>query len=431
MPSRSPSSSRLLLLWVALAAPAFAQEELDLPTAYRLALARSEVTRASETAVQQAQNQVRSAWTQILPTARLLGSGGFGGRSSGTFQQPGIDPRELPAIQYTTLGGSASLAQPLFRRGLWDDVAAGRRGVDAARARLERQREQLFLEVASAFVSVMRARRQIEVAKAALERAEGERRSTGARVSAGGALRTALLQAGLSVRRAEAQLLMAQRDARLQEVSFERLVGVRPTTLRLPADRQELPVAESWTALAEARADLQGARRSAEAARHRVQAVAALRWPALDGQLSYLTPQLGQTTYNLHQYTGAAMLTIPLYQAGTNSTQREAAEFEAHLAALEEQRLWKQIEEEVKLAAVELETAQQTLEIAELQVKEAKENYELVTNQYKLRTVSFLEVSTAQSVLSEAEGLRVNATFDRELAAYRLLFAAGQLQPPP
>ena len=63
-----------------------------------------------------------------------------------------------------------------------------------------------------------------------------------------------------------------------------------------------------------------------------------------------------------------------------------------------------------------------------MQIKDAKENYALVTNQFKLRTVTFLEVATAQTALTNAENLLLISNFDRELAAYRLLFSIGTLQ---
>jgi outer membrane protein len=285
--------------------------------------------------------------------------------------------------------------------------------------------------VTSVFVSVLRSRRQTEVAKAGLERAVAEKTSAAARVKAGGALRTSLLQAGLSVRRAEAQLLGAQRDARQQEVTFERIMGLRPATLKLSPERQPVPLAEARLDLARARADVRATRLVADAARHRVREARAARWPSLDAQLSYIAPSVGQVTSTFHQFSGSAVLSVPLFQSGNEYVAERMAVLEAQTAMMEEMRQWKLVEEEVQVAALELETAERTAEIAELQLAEARENYELVTNQYRLRTVTFLEVTSAQSVLSEAESLGVNASFDRELAAYRLLHAVGKLGTPP
>src|SRR5207244_5136653 len=96
--------------------------------------------------------------------------------------------------------------------------------------------EQLRMDVATAFISVMRARQQRQVAKAAVERATAEEESASARVAAGGALRTAALQASIDRRSAELLQVAAEKDLAALELDFQRLVGVKPPDdLKLPA----------------------------------------------------------------------------------------------------------------------------------------------------------------------------------------------------
>jgi outer membrane protein TolC len=435
---QSPRSAALLLLATALGVttPVKAEgDELDLAAAYALALERSESTRIAETAVDQADTQVWSAWAQLGPTAQLSASGEL--NSSGPSR--GVNPftgqlSDFPAGGSRALGATASVNQPLFRRGFFDERAAGARSVEASRQRLARERESVLLEVATAFIGSMRARRQVETARTAVQRAEGERASIAARVSAGGALRSSLVQAGLSVRRAESQVLGAQRAVQEQEVTFARLIGVRPPRgLRLPQRPLPLTLEQALERAAE-RGDFRAAKQATVAAAHRIAAARGGLWPRLDARLDYRTPSLDSAalpdTYGAHVAVGSAQLVVPLFQTGAEHVREASARLEARVAELQERQLWKLIEQEVALGVVEVENARLASELADRQLAEAKENYDLVTTQFKLRTVTFLEVANAQASLTEAESAKVTATFDGELAAYRLLHAAGSLSLP-
>ena len=419
MIARGARRSTAILLWVsafqAVAQSPSAPTSITLQSAYQQALARSEDTRIAQQNLAQSQVAQLSTWVPISPQAVLSGSGTL---------QNAVTGSQIPQV----VAAEASLLQPVFRRGFFAAREAAQLGIEAATFSLDRARQQVMLEVTTSFVAVLRSRQAVLVVDAAVQRGEAQEASANARVQAGGALRTAQLQATISLRQARVEKVRVSREVTLQELSFERLVGIKPPpTLTLPST-PPLPNIEQATRLAAERSDLLALQRQALSARALEQSLGGARWPRLDFKFAY--DQSYPTLVGTAPYTvqAAALLTVPLFQGGDEFLRVEAQRVVAEVASLRVTRLEKQIAEQLRSALNELDAAQQSFALAEQQIKDAQENYALVTNQFKLRTVTFLEVAAAQSALTDAENLRLISNFDRELAAYRLLFAIGTLQ---
>ena len=406
------------LIW-AVAVPGFAQgadvalSAITLQDAYQRALARSEDTGIAQKGITQAEVTQLSTWVPIAPKASLTGLG---------IVQPYV-----PTVQDSQVRGQASVVQPLFRRGFFATREAAQLGIEAATLSLKRARQQVMLDVTTAFMAVLRSRQAVLVADAAVLRAETQETSATARVQAGGALRTALLQASISLRQAQFERVRAAREVKLQELTFERLVGIAPPPLLSLPITPPLPSFDEAVALSRDRSDLQALHQQALSARALEQSLGGLRWPQLDLKFAYDQgfPVPAGATPTIQLF---AQLTIPIFQGGDEFVRVQAQRVVADVAILKANQLDKQISEQLRNALSELATAQQSFALAELQIKDAKENYALVTNQFKLRTVTFLEVATAQTALTNAENLLLISNFDRELAAYRLLFSIGTLQ---
>jgi outer membrane protein TolC len=317
----------------------------------------------------------------------------------------------------------ATVSQPLFRRPLFPSRTAGRLGVESNQATLARTHEQLMMDVTSSFIGVLRSRQQIRLAESSVKRAEALLQNISARVKVGAGLKAAELLASIDVSRARVQLASAVGEEHNQEATFERLMGISPPEkLVLPTTPAPAP---STTAV---RSDLRALHFSG------LQSLATedvlrgrLFWPTLDAQgaVSYTAP-VGVLTDPL-VWTATANLTVPLFQGGDEWVQLRLQKYRTETTVLQEKALRTQITEEIRRAEIHIDTVAQTLKLAEEQVQVAQQNYNLVVTQFRLSAISFLEVANAQSALTEAENLLLVTGYERELAAYQLLFAAGQL----
>jgi outer membrane protein len=151
-------------------------------------------------------------------------------------------------------------------------------------------------------------------------------------------------------------------------------------------------------------------------------------WPTVKaiGQADYFDPVV--PGFEKAEFRAIALISFPLYQGGAEFTAIRHQRVVVDDASMGERRLRRDITEQVKSAELELEAAQNTYNLSQDQIRDARENYDLVQNQFKLGAATPLEVANAQANLSEAETQNLVAGYQQQLALYELLFATGQLQ---
>lgn len=401
-------------------APAAAvdSKKLSLSEAFHLALERSEQLSIAQAGVRDAEIRWQDSWTTITPTADLTAQAQL-------QRERVVETTVLVPGQQVIYG--ARIAQPLFRKGFLSSRAAGKHGHESAVANLQRAREQLARDVAEAFIAVLRSRKLVELARAAVTRTTATAEHATNRVKAGSALKSAELLALVDVRRAELQAITAQRDVDAAGVAFQRLVG------RPPPPELELPKIPAVTGkqaaeeVAKRRKDVIARRSSLQAAQSEQEAAEGRRWwPRLDLQasLQYTQPDVLGRSYD---WLVLGVLTVPLLQGGHELTDVRLRENAARIAGLELEQQRKVAVEEIEIAAIQVESATQSEAGAKKQLEAASEHYKLVDKQFRLGAITFLEVTNAQSVLVEAENAYEVARVDQIRAVYDYQFAIGAL----
>src|SRR5687768_8647933 len=121
------------------------------------------------------------------------------------------------------------------------------------------------------------------------------------------------------------------------------------------------------------------------------------------------------------------LLTFPLFDTGSEFIAVDLQENATRVFELQERLLLETSSEDVRRASIRVDAEDRNAQLAEKQVKDALDNYELVATQFRLGAITFLDVANAQALLTEAENLKMVAIYDREIARYELLFAAGTL----
>lgn len=407
-------------------------DALTLHEAYALALRQSEQVDIAAVNRELASGAYTGALTAIGPSVAVT--------TTATYQNyvdapapPGQPAGSLqPPYSVTT---RALAALPIFRRSVFDARRAAKLGVEGADALLVRARQQLMIDVATAFIGVLQARQQVTISQNALNRADAQAQVVTGQLRAGGALKTAELLAQLDVRRAQAQLVASQGVLRQHESSFERLVGVpAPAHLDLPPT----PMKDAYVDLDRTgpvrRPDLRALHLATDQARATVTYLQnKIFWPILDlnlyaGYVHVANTSPTATTdlsYPIYGLTGA--VTVPLFQTGDEWLQVRLQRQRVSLAVDQESLLRRQIDDDVRQALARIETANRAIDVANEQVKIALQNYQQVTTVYKLGRATALEVTTALNFVSEAETSRLQAAYERELATYTLLFSEGKI----
>jgi outer membrane protein len=401
---------------------------MTLERAFALARVRSDPLRIADANLALAQVGSARAWSTVLPKAQVQGTG----QVNNSISNATLLGTPIPGLYQQAYQGfaQATLDQPLFRRGFGSALDAVERDVESALQLKARAQEQLALDVATAYLGTLRSRRVLEIADTSVSRANGQRDAMLTRVQAGSALRSIGLQATVYARRSELSRVQAQNQLKLEELAFQRLVGVPPPAeLRTPRVPEPLPPLAAY-ARAKNRSDLASLRALAERSRSLEEVARGNRiWPYLDlqGFANLVRPLEPSNGYTGENYAVSAVLTVPLYQGGTEYVQIREQEARTRLVDAQASDLQKEIDLEVGTALSRWDAARQSEELALKQVRDAAETYELVSVQAHLRPTTFLELASAQDSLSEAETDLADARYEKNLSLYALLFATGGL----
>jgi len=178
--------------------------------------------------------------------------------------------------------------------------------------------------------------------------------------------------------------------------------------------------------------DLAALHARAEAASLYVDRTIAELYPTLSLSLgaSITSRNLAEFIWNL---TGAASLAQNLYDGGSKLRRIEEAVVQLQTArtevAAKEQELFQQLRKAVLVA----HRAEKQLEVASLTEKSAKQNLDIVNEQFRVGRASSVERTDAQVSHSEARAAVVKAIFDRQdaLAAIAHLIGDFELHGEP
>ena len=333
-----------------------------------------------------------------------------------------VDVSVLPQDQ---LQGTVDASLVLFSPALWYGVQAASRGEDSARASTENARRAVLFGAAQAYYGVASLRRLTEVSQQLLEIAQRQEKDAKVRYQAGTIAKVGLLRAEIDRARAEQDLQRARnsyQSARLalaalieQPASFE---VVDPEEPKLPPDPSKLPEA----ALRD-RADVKAARSALESAVSNQRSQYASYLPSLAAFGHYQNA-------NVPGLTGAELWSVGLSaqwkfdgglrEASIREASAKRTEAEANLAGAETRAKL-----EVGQALLDLDSARANAQKAKEQRDLAAENQRLVDVSYRAGSATAVEQADATAQLRNAEIAQTTETLNAQLAALRVLQAAG------
>ncbi len=303
---------------------------------------------------------------------------------------------------------------------------------DLAAARLSAQ-----ATLAQTYFSMRTAEAQEQLYARSVAAYERSVALTEARYQGGVAARSDVLQAQTQWRSAQAQLLESQASRAQLEHAIAVLLGLPPSALAL-TKQAELPQPPAVPVmlpsdLLQRRPDIAAAQRRVASAYAQIGVADAAFFPSLTltGSAGYRSSSLANlvSAPNLFWSIGPSLAAsifdggsrrLASAQARATAEQATATYRQAVLTALQE------VEDNLVLA----DRLTQEAELQQQALESAQRNLELVTDQYRAGTVSFLEVTAAQTsaITTEAAWLAVR---NRQLAAVNLLLKniAGRWTP--
>ena len=369
--------------------------------------------------------------TKGLPTTPPDSSNPPGAASNTIMYPSGFET--LTIQKQNQFGGQLSLQQALIVPALWPMFHIADLGKELATESTEVARREILFAVAQLYYGAVSLKQLIDVQERLLKNNLAHEKDAKVRVDAGAMPKIVLIRAQIDRARAEQDLVRAKVSYDSAKVALSTLLDhqgefdvAQPEEPKLTADRSQL----EDLALKD-RPDLAAAKTNLELAQKSKTAVYYQYLPNILGKFTYQGANLKGFTDSYFQWSISVLASWTIWDGGTReATLREnEAKIDEALAALHGSE--SKAKDEVKRALLDLDSARANRSKAEEQARLARENMQLVTVNYNAGAATQIDVSDANTALESSELGLVAETLNSQLAALKVLKAAGQFNPRP
>ena len=340
-------------------------------------------------------------------------------------------PTVVGPFQYSQLLGNLS-------QSVWDPVArrnwhASQESERASTLSARDAREVVVLAVAGAYLQTIATAARAASQSAQVENAQAVYHQAEVRKEAGTNARIDVTRTLVELQGQQQRLNALQSDLRKQKLALARLIGVpldRELSLSDQLAFNAPPVPEAAGAVQQAfqkRWDLQAAQSQVRAAEIVVSAARAERLPSASLAADYGV--LGPSPVSNHGvYSVVGSINVPVYQGGRVRADVEQAQATLHQrqAELADQR--GRVEQDVRTALIELETAIGEVRLADNNRGYATETLREARDRFNAGVTTTVEVVQAQEQVASAESDYISALFAFDLARISLARAMGEAE---
>lgn len=352
------------------------------------------------------------------------------------FSAAGI-PIQLPELidNDNTLMGGVSMTLPLYTSGrISNAIDAADQGKRAREAIEQQVLQQTKLDVAQAYVDVLRAKRALDVADSNVSSLEGYAGQVRSMFEREDVPRNDLLAAQVALADAKQNRIRAANALNLATASYNRRlsepltreVSLEPTLPAVGAELDREPIEQLIARALDNRSELAALRAQANATGHLANVERARLRPqlALSGGYSYLENQaLDRETFA----TASLSFIWPLFDGG--ATRNRTAALRRSQRALEERHadVETMIALETRRAWLDVQEARSRVDVTAEAVTQSEENLRITRQQYDAGLVIITRVLEAESLRVVSRSNHDNALLDADLATYRLARVIGNL----
>jgi outer membrane protein len=317
---------------------------------------------------------------------------------------------------YQTFSAGPTFGSSVFDLSLWKRYEASRANVVASKADSVGTREQVILLVVSQYIGSLRAVADVEASRSRVELAQALYDQAADLQKEGVGTGIDTLRANVELQNEKQRLIEAENDRDASLFGLSKLLNIDP--------RQTIELADSLSFFETPQPDVNNSIDQALVGREEWKAIEARekaskldkqanqyeRLPSLrfDGNWAYfgITSTDGIPTY---QYT--ASVNMPLWTSGR--IKAEVTKSDLELQKLEQQKadLRNQIALDVKTSLLNLQSARNEVQVANLGVVLAKQEVDQARDRFKAGVADNIEVISAQDSLSRANDNQIAALY--------------------
>lgn len=455
------------VLWLALAASAGAPEVLTLDGALSQARERNLDLKVAQARLDQVKEISSKVWAGYLPQinaggaythnnveAKIALPTGYWIREVGKPQGPVFDPTKPPGLgnppggQTTHIlfpsglaeaviqpldqwAGQVQLSQGLVIPALWPAIRNASLAVNLASLNVEAARREILFAVAQLYYGAAGLKQAVSIQEKLLAMNVDHEKDARVRYEAGAVPKVSLLRAEIDRARSEQDLKRAQISLQGMRLMLATLLDrpadfdvVTPPEPKLPGDVKGI-----LDSALDARPDIKAARAAEDLANRQHSAVWYKFAPNLALTGTYRIANFKGFTGEYDAWAVGAGLSWTIYDGGLRES--ELRETQAKIVEAEQARRSAEAkaQEEGARAVLDLESARANREKAKEQLSLARESAQLVNVSFSAGAATYLEVADASAALAASELGYLAESLNADLAALKLLKAAGVFDP--
>lgn len=334
---------------------------------------------------------------------------------------------------FQVFSAGPGFSAPVFDLTLFRRYQAARETANASKADSLSTREQVILLVVSQYIGTLRAVANVQASESRVSLAEAlyDQASDLQKQGVGTGIDT--LRANVELQNEKQRLLEAEDDRDTSLFGLSRLLNLDPRQSIALSDSLsffDTPQPDATASIASAlteRQEWKSLQEQIKAAELQKKASQESRLPTVNfnGNWAYLG---GSSTTGIPTYNYQAGVTLPLFTGGR--IRAEVVKEDLELKRLEQQQddLRNQIALDVKTALINLDSARNQVQVANLGVQLSKEEVDQARDRFKAGVANNIEVIQAQDSLSRANDNQIAALYRFNQARADYARSTGQME---
>jgi outer membrane protein len=334
---------------------------------------------------------------------------------------------------YSLFSIGPGLSTPIFDFSLWKQYRASQSTLEAARASSDATREQVILLVVSQYIGAIRNVADVSASQSRVDLAQALYDQAADLQKEGVGTGIDTLRANVELQNEKQRLIEAQNNRDAAIFGLSKILNLDPRQKVELADSLgffETPQPEVDPSIDQAlgaRPEWKQIEAQQRALKFEKQAVEGSRLPSFKAEGNWA--ELGTKPDNvIPTYTYTASMDMPLWTSGRIHAQVVKANLELQRIEQQKSDLRNQIALDVKTALLNLESARNEVQVANLGVELAKQEVDQARDRFRAGVANNIEVITAQDSLSRANDNQIAALYRFNQARADFARAIGQME---
>jgi outer membrane protein len=415
---------------------------LTLEQAVNLALKQNTTARIAEIAAAESVQDKNVSRAALLPEANLsvgeqwqrlnlaaeFGGGGlpFGGLPQGTTIPSHIGP-------FSLFSAGVSFQGPIFDLTLFRRYQASRSSANASRLDNQSTREQVVLLIVSQYIGTLRATANVQASQSRVELAQALYDQAADLQKNGVGTGIDTLRANVELQNEKQRLIEAEAQRETSVFGLSRLLNLDPrqqielldslSFFETPQPEMEASIEQGLAA----RPEWKSLEEQIKAADYQKKASSESRLPSAHYSGNWTQLGVSPTTI-IPTYSYAGSVSMPLFTGGRIHAEIARANLEIQRIQQQQADLRNSIALDVKTSLINLGSARNEVQVANLGVQLSKEEVDQARDRFQAGVANNIEVIQAQDSLARANDNQIAALYRFNQARADLARAIGQME---